>query len=60
MGELAVSRAFGDVDFKRGIQSIIEEEGVKVSPIGDNDMSKWDQPLISSEPDITVIKYYLF
>mmetsp|Transcript_7580 Transcript_7580/g.12768 ORF Transcript_7580/g.12768 Transcript_7580/m.12768 type:complete len:598 (-) Transcript_7580:176-1969(-) len=27
MGELAVSRAFGDVDFKKGIQSIIEEEG---------------------------------
>jgi len=27
MGELAVSRAFGDVDFKKGLQSIIEEEG---------------------------------
>ncbi|RYG62524.1 hypothetical protein EON64_17705, partial [archaeon] len=27
MGELAVSRAFGDVDFKKGIQSIIEQEG---------------------------------
>jgi serine/threonine protein phosphatase PrpC len=26
MGELAVSRAFGDVDFKKGIQSILEEE----------------------------------
>jgi serine/threonine protein phosphatase PrpC/pSer/pThr/pTyr-binding forkhead associated (FHA) protein len=61
MGELAVSRAFGDVDFKKGIQSIIEEEGGGLPPVhrtetegeeGGGEASNWDQPLIIAEPEI--------
>lgn len=63
MGELAVSRAFGDVEFKKGIQSILKEEenesGAKrdgSSGIdGDGDNSSWDQPLIIAEPDVQTI-----
>ncbi len=53
MGELAVSRAFGDADFKKGIQSIIEEEGTASNNeiAGNQD---WDKPLIIAEPDIEV------
>eukprot|EP01036_Dinobryon_divergens_P027172 gene27172-35897_t len=55
MGELAVSRAFGDVDFKKGIQSIIEEEGGALpSNTDSNDHKNWDQPLIIAEPDVQV------
>ena len=57
MGELAVSRAFGDAEFKKGIQSIIEESG-GITPrdggAGDGANSSWDQPLIIAEPDILV------
>jgi serine/threonine protein phosphatase PrpC len=59
MGELAVSRAFGDAEFKKGIQSIIDEEGVKM-PSGkkknsDSEEGKnWDQPLIIARPDVEV------
>eukprot|EP01033_Poteriospumella_lacustris_P007324 gene7324-5271_t len=54
MGELAVSRAFGDVDFKKGIQSIIEQEGDGSSlPIpSDGSGPNWDQPLLIAEPEI--------
>jgi serine/threonine protein phosphatase PrpC len=54
MGELAVSRAFGDADFKKGIKSIIEEEGGVMPTDGENgnDGASWDQPLIIAEPDI--------
>lgn len=56
MGELAVSRAFGDVEFKKGIKSIIEEEGVGMA--GNNstadEQKSWDQPLITAEPDTEV------
>ncbi len=57
MGELAVSRAFGDVDFKKGIQSIIEQEGggVPTPAEGGPDMSNWDQPLIVAEPDVEAV-----
>jgi len=62
MGELAVSRAFGDVDFKRGIQSIIEQEGGSLpsnEATGNNgndiDPSSWDKPLIIAEPDVQAI-----
>lgn len=50
MGELAVSRAFGDCEFKKGIQSIIEEEGGIVN----GDDKNWFEPLITAEPDIEV------
>lgn len=59
MGELAVSRAFGDAEFKKGIQSIIDEEGVKMPPNGKSDpgddgQKNWDQPLIICTPDVQV------
>uniref|UniRef100_A0A7S0XEJ1 Protein-serine/threonine phosphatase n=1 Tax=Chromulina nebulosa TaxID=96789 RepID=A0A7S0XEJ1_9STRA len=54
MGELAVSRAFGDSEFKKGIQGIVEQdlathqlrEGVEI------DTTNWNQPLIVADPDI--------
>jgi serine/threonine protein phosphatase PrpC len=56
MGELAVSRAFGDVDFKKGIQSIIEQEGDGSSlPAPSGDGPNWDQPLLIAEPEIQKI-----
>lgn len=59
MGELAVSRAFGDSEFKKGIQSIIDEEGVKMpgsnQQKGNDDENKnWDQPLIIAKPDVEI------
>jgi serine/threonine protein phosphatase PrpC len=54
MGELAVSRAFGDADFKKGIQSIIEEEGPPKLEGGAENQTNWDQPLIIAEPDVEV------
>ena len=66
MGELAVSRAFGDAEFKKGIQSIIDEEGVKMPSGGkqkseDGDGQKnWDQPLIIAKPDVEVFMFCVF
>jgi len=54
MGELAVSRAFGDCEFKKGIQSIAQEEGMKVAP--EDITMNWDAPLIIAEPEIKVIR----
>lgn len=68
MGELAVSRAFGDVDFKRGIQSIMDDEGGNAgqgSTKGDDNNGSgggdgfdndknWDEPLIIADPEIKV------
>lgn len=53
MGELAVSRAFGDAEFKRGIQAIIEEEGGKLPTGQDGEEKNWDQPLVIAEPEVT-------
>jgi serine/threonine protein phosphatase PrpC len=62
VGELAVSRAFGDAGFKMGIQSIIGEETSVAGAAPDqqdnsDDMpaTNWDQPLIIAEPDIEVV-----
>eukprot|EP01042_Synura_sphagnicola_P000462 gene462-489_t len=52
MGELAVSRAFGDAEFKRGIQTVIEEEGLTMCEGADGANKNWDQPLITAEPDV--------
>ncbi len=55
MGELAVSRAFGDAEFKKGIKSIIEDEGVDItgaSAASADEQKSWDQPLITAEPEI--------
>ena len=51
LGELAVSRAFGDANFKEGIP----EEGGSLS---ESDLQQegisWDQPLIIAEPEVEV------
>ena len=48
-----MSRAFGDADFKKGIQSIIEEEGAPNAGL-EMENQDWDQPLIVAEPDVEV------
>jgi serine/threonine protein phosphatase PrpC len=56
MGELAVSRAFGDSEFKKGIQSIIGQDELLKNENGDGEENKnWDQPLVIAEPDIQVV-----
>lgn len=53
MGELAVSRAFGDSSLKMGISpGIIEQAGMTVGE--GEEVKNWDQPLIIAEPDIEV------
>lgn len=58
MGELAVSRAFGDCDFKKGIQGIIEQDcadgGYQLREGAELDAKNWDQPLITAEPETQV------
>ena len=55
MGELAVSRAFGDSDFKKGIREILGEENTSA---GAKDESAEDQdqdltkPLVVAEPEV--------
>lgn len=55
MGELAVSRAFGDSEFKKGIQSIIGQDELLRNENGGEDEKNWDQPLVIAEPDIQVV-----
>jgi hypothetical protein len=50
MGELAVSRAFGDSEFKKAIQQSMIEENSDM----EIDASNWDQPLIIAEPEVKV------
>jgi len=57
MGELAITRAFGDKSFKMGIKAMLEEESDEMgggsSGMNDNDISKdLTAPLVSSEPEI--------
>jgi serine/threonine protein phosphatase PrpC/pSer/pThr/pTyr-binding forkhead associated (FHA) protein len=68
MGELAVSRAFGDADFKIGMQSIIDAEGTSEGVAISNDAANggvdsdgnviqeqdWEKPLIIAEPEIEI------
>lgn len=56
MGELAVSRAFGDAEFKKGIQSIIGQEELIRTDAANNDGQKnWEQPLVIAEPEVQCI-----
>jgi serine/threonine protein phosphatase PrpC len=56
MGELAVSRAFGDSDFKKGIREILGEENTSA---GAKDESAEDQdqdltkPLVVADPEVS-------
>lgn len=56
MGELAITRAFGDKSFKLGIKAMLEEEADSTtgSGIGDSDIAAKDltAPLVSAEPEI--------
>lgn len=61
MGELAVSRAFGDIDYKKGVQGLIDVEsgtnraGNSVCPPRPNGEEKLDKPLLTAEPDVKAI-----
>jgi len=53
MGELAVSRAFGDADLKQGISSALQEEGMELPADASADFEK---PLIIAEPEVQYIQ----
>lgn len=55
MGELAITRAFGDKSFKMGIKAMLEEEAEDANggAGNDNDIARdLTAPLVSSEPEI--------
>lgn len=54
MGELAITRAFGDKSFKMGIKAMLEEDsGDGSSGMNDSDIAKdLTAPLVSAEPEI--------
>mmetsp|Transcript_30156 Transcript_30156/g.35566 ORF Transcript_30156/g.35566 Transcript_30156/m.35566 type:complete len:593 (-) Transcript_30156:238-2016(-) len=53
MGELAVSRAFGDAEFKKGISEILGEENVgRGEENPDHDLT---QPLVIAEPEFQCV-----
>eukprot|EP00934_Nitzschia_sp_Nitz4_P006981 Nitzschia sp. Nitz4//scaffold1_size375055//92016//94725//NITZ4_000236-RA/size375055-snap-gene-0.243-mRNA-1//-1//CDS//3329540925//6971//frame0 len=54
MGELAITRAFGDKSFKLGIKAMLEEEADEIARgLNENDQAKdLTAPLVSAEPEI--------
>merc|ERR1712226_709588 len=55
MGELAITRAFGDKSFKLGIKAMLEEEAEELSgagPNGTGEQRDLNAPLVSAEPEI--------
>lgn len=50
MGELAVSRAFGDSEFKKSLKESCEDG--KLDDSGDEHAEGWDEPLVIAEPEI--------
>jgi serine/threonine protein phosphatase PrpC len=54
MGELAITRAFGDKSFKMGIKAMLEEEGdgQGVNGSGEEISKDLSAPLVSAEPEI--------
>mmetsp|Transcript_24718 Transcript_24718/g.57622 ORF Transcript_24718/g.57622 Transcript_24718/m.57622 type:complete len:726 (+) Transcript_24718:396-2573(+) len=55
MGELAITRAFGDKSFKMGIKAMLEEDAEELAASGnENEQAAKDltAPLVSSEPEI--------
>jgi len=53
MGELAITRAFGDKSFKMGIKAMLDEESEDMNNGGGDDLAKdLTAPLVSSEPEI--------
>jgi len=52
MGELAITRAFGDKSFKMGIKAMLEEETDR-GALNENEIAKdLTAPLVSAEPEI--------
>jgi serine/threonine protein phosphatase PrpC len=61
MGELAITRAFGDKSFKMGIKAMLDEESEDNNGSGNDDMAKdLTAPLVSSEPEIASMVRFLF
>eukprot|EP00529_Nitzschia_sp_RCC80_P016806 CAMPEP_0113459644 /NCGR_PEP_ID=MMETSP0014_2-20120614/10563_1 /TAXON_ID=2857 /ORGANISM="Nitzschia sp." /LENGTH=650 /DNA_ID=CAMNT_0000351243 /DNA_START=606 /DNA_END=2558 /DNA_ORIENTATION=+ /assembly_acc=CAM_ASM_000159 len=54
MGELAITRAFGDKSFKMGIKAMLEDEADEIARgLNDNSEAKdLTAPLVSAEPEI--------
>lgn len=53
MGELAITRAFGDKSFKMGIKAMLEDDADEVSGMHDTESAKdLTAPLVSAEPEI--------
>ncbi|KAL3803251.1 hypothetical protein ACHAWO_005608 [Cyclotella atomus] len=57
MGELAITRAFGDKSFKMGIKAMLEEDAEELGAGGMSDDATKDltAPLVSAEPEIASI-----
>jgi len=54
MGELAITRAFGDKSFKMGIKAMLEEEAEELATgaNGNEEQKDLTAPLVSAEPEI--------
>jgi hypothetical protein len=53
MGELAITRAFGDKSFKMGIKAMLEEDTDDLGGNNENEQAKdLTAPLVSAEPEI--------
>lgn len=54
MGELAITRAFGDKSFKMGIKAMLEEEAEELAggTDGNEQVKDLTAPLVSAEPEI--------
>lgn len=61
MGELAITRAFGDKSFKMGIKAMLEDDADDVSGMHDNESAKdLTAPLVSAEPEIaSMVRFML-
>lgn len=52
MGELAITRAFGDKSFKMGIKAMLEEDTDNMDVNGNEESRDLTAPLVSAEPEI--------
>lgn len=63
MGELAITRAFGDKSFKMGIKAMLEEDADELGAGGVSDDATKDltAPLVSAEPEIaSIVSFAIF
>lgn len=52
MGELAITRAFGDKSFKLGVRAMLEDEADEINP-NDSEGRDVTAPLVTAEPEIS-------